>query len=84
MDATLRNDQYMGLTPDQAQEAIGPVIEELKKFQGTASILWHNSYFSDHKYQGWKSVLDQLICDAKTDGALITKAETILETYSTR
>lgn len=81
MDATLQNDRYMGLVPGQAIAGIEPVIQELKQFNGTASILWHNSYFSDLKFDGWKEVLDKMIQNARDDGALVTKAETILPIF---
>ncbi|MFH5883339.1 polysaccharide deacetylase family protein [Halalkalibaculum sp. DA3122] len=82
MDVTLHNAKYMGLPPEQAFSGIEPVIRELHKFNGAVSILWHNNYFSDLKYHGWKDVLDEVFTRARTDEALITKAETVLQTFN--
>ncbi|MDZ7690398.1 MAG: hypothetical protein U5K69_04485 [Balneolaceae bacterium] len=57
-------------------------MDEIKTFNGAVSILWHNSYFSELKFRGWKSVLSDLIKMTQASGGLVTKAETVIPTFN--
>lgn len=81
MDTTLYHEKYMGLSPGEAISKIEPLLQQVKMFNGAVSILWHNSYFSDGKYRGWKSVLAEIIKSTQAAGGLVTKAETIIPTF---
>jgi len=61
MDATLQFKKYMGLTHDEAVIQVGLLAEEVQKWGGFFSILWHNTHFSEHKYEGWKRVLETIL-----------------------
>lgn len=75
MDATLSNPAYMGLDKNQDRKVI-TVVSETKKFNGLLTILWHNNYFSDFKYAGWKEKYVDLIESSKTHKAkFFTKSE---------
>lgn len=61
MDGTLNHNKYMGGTVDSELEACKHTINEVVKFNGVLSILWHNSYYSDYKFSKWEEVLSQLL-----------------------
>lgn len=61
MDATLRDTNYMGIPGTKAADRCLNLINEVKKFNGTLSLLWHNNYFSNYKYNGWKDVYLKII-----------------------
>jgi hypothetical protein len=66
MDTTLRQPFYMGhMSEGEIHELVNAVIIETEKFGGFLSILWHNTYFTDHKYKGWKNRYIDLVNDLK-------------------
>jgi len=76
MDATLANKKYMGLTHEESLIRIFEIINEIKKFNGVFTLLWHNTFFSDYKYTGWKEVYIKILdyC-ISNDGLLTNGAE---------
>jgi len=61
MDASLSGQKYMNLNPTSAFSAIKPIIDEVHKFEGVFTILWHNTFFSKYKYTGWSAVLEETL-----------------------
>jgi hypothetical protein len=61
MDAALQHEKYMTLELDEAVSRVQPVMEEVKKFNGCVSILWHNNYCSDYKFKGWRDVFSRIL-----------------------
>lgn len=60
MDATLN--YYQGLTPRQFPDVVYPVIDEIKKVNGTYISLWHNNSLSEEKeWSGWKKVYEDMV-----------------------
>ncbi|MBP6335215.1 MAG: polysaccharide deacetylase family protein [Bacteroidia bacterium] len=60
MDATLRF--YMRILPAEVMSYIGPLIQEVKKVNGTFTILWHNESISSKKpWEGWENVYEEII-----------------------
>ena len=60
MEGTLKD--YMNLTPEQAIDTIKPLIEEVKKVNGTFIPIWHNESLSDKKrWAGWQKVYEEMI-----------------------
>jgi peptidoglycan/xylan/chitin deacetylase (PgdA/CDA1 family) len=45
MDATLHHPNYLRLTPAEILPALLPVFDEVAKFGGVVSVLWHNENF---------------------------------------
>ena len=45
MDATLHHPRYLQLAPAEILPALGPMLAEIRRFGGVASILWHNENF---------------------------------------
>ncbi len=77
MDATLKYAKYMNLTPDEAVKNILPIIKEIKKFGGVFTILWHNTFFSQYKYEGWKDVYIEILNNL--NNSLLTNGKDIYE-----
>ena len=60
MDGTLN--QYMKLTPEQANQEIGELITEVKKVGGTFMPLWHNSTLTNEdEWKGWLDVYIKMV-----------------------
>lgn len=72
MDASLMYKRYMGLSHRESVSAVIAIIEEVKKFNGVFSILWHNTSFSDYKYTGWREVYEEILSYCQNSNALMT------------
>lgn len=60
MDATLN--LYKKIKPSEAMSYVGPLIKEVKKVNGTFTILWHNESLAEKKpWEGWKNVYEDII-----------------------
>lgn len=63
MDSSLK--YYLKLQPEQAMEHIKPLVEEIKKVNGTFISLWHNESLGySNNWKGWKFVYEELIKEA--------------------
>ncbi len=63
MDSCLK--YYLKIQPEQAIDKIKPLIEEIKKVDGTFISLWHNESLGDsNQWRGWKFVYEELIKEA--------------------
>lgn len=82
MDTTLRDSGYMGLDDDQViNEKIDRLIDEVKKFNGVISILWHNPYFTNQKFKGWRDRFIQLIKKLKEHNSRFLTGQQIAKIY---
>ena len=45
MDATLQHPNYLQLGPEEIMPALMPMLEEIERFGGVATVLWHNDHF---------------------------------------
>jgi hypothetical protein len=45
MDATLHHPNYLQLRPDEILPALRPMLAEIERFGGVATVLWHNENF---------------------------------------
>lgn len=79
MDVSMRNTEYMGISQERALETIFELIDEIRKFNGIFTILWHNTYFSDYKYTGWKDIYIKVLKYCGNHNALITNGKKIYE-----
>lgn len=67
MEVTLN--EYLNLSPDEAIEAVKPIIESIKEVGGTFTTLWHNSTLIDddseiedsRHYKGWRKVYEKVL-----------------------
>ena len=79
MDTTLRNKKYMGFTPEQTRDKIFKLVDEVKKFNGVFTLLWHNTFFSDYKFTGWKQIYLNILEYCNNNNALMTTNRNIYE-----
>ncbi|SET51863.1 DUF7033 domain-containing protein [Hymenobacter actinosclerus] len=45
MDATLHHPRYLQLAPDEILPALTPMFQEIERFGGVCTVLWHNENF---------------------------------------
>jgi peptidoglycan/xylan/chitin deacetylase (PgdA/CDA1 family) len=64
MDTTLAKQKYLYIRPDDAIITIYDLLKEVGQFNGMMSLLWHNNYFSDYKYNGWRNVYAESVKNA--------------------
>jgi len=79
MDVTLAHKKYLGLNFDEALALILKLTDEIKKHEGVMTILWHNTYFSEYKFEGWKEVYIRVLDYCSRNNALLTNAKEIYE-----
>ena len=71
MDTTLMDEELMGkFTHSQTQKQIYDLINEVEKFGGVLTVLWHNTYFTNYKYAGWGDRFIDLVVRLKNKKAL--------------
>ncbi len=61
MDATLAEERYLGLSPEEAWPEIERVLDHLHDVGGCASVLWHNDRFDRVYGRGWDRVYERLL-----------------------
>jgi hypothetical protein len=79
MDATLRGERYMHLNREEAFETIASLLEAVGKVNGLFTLLWHNTFFSDYKYTGWREVYTRVLERARENGALFINGQEVYE-----
>lgn len=72
MDGSLADKKYMGASKEESLSKVIALIEEIGKFNGVFTLLWHNTYFSDFKYTGWKNIYCKILDYCKNKNGLIT------------
>jgi hypothetical protein len=63
MDVTLA--LYRRYTPQQALERLFELKKEVLKYNGTFTLLWHNSSWNTHFWTPWKSVFTNFIHETR-------------------
>ena len=82
MDTTLKQHYYMGyMSENELNRYIKFVIDQTEKFGGFLSILWHNTYFTDHKYKGWKNRYIELIKCLKLRNSIFLNGSQIAQLF---
>ncbi len=61
MDASFIYPNYMNKNATEAFNIVKQIYSEVKKFNGTLSILWHNNFLSDFMYQEWKDLYIKIL-----------------------
>lgn len=77
MDSSLSYKKYMGLTPEHSFESVTQIIDEVKKFNGVFTLLWHNTFFSDYKYTGWREIYIKILEYCMKNNGLLTNGPEI-------
>jgi len=59
MDVTLFH--YRQLSTDDALSAVKDLVNEIKKFNGVFTLLWHNTFFDEDRFPGIKKFYEGLL-----------------------
>ncbi len=60
MEGTLK--YYMNVGPEEAMQHIKPLIDQVKRVDGTFISLWHNDSLNDQKlWKGWRRIYEEMI-----------------------
>ncbi len=79
MDTTLR--KYCKMNQKEVLDSVIPIIDELERFSGVLTVLWHNTSFSDNKYRGWGKIYSDLLTHLLNKNAWLTNASNIYLWY---
>lgn len=79
MDTTLASAKYMNINKEEALMRFQGLIDETERFRGVFTLLWHNTYFSDYKYSGWKEVYIEMLDYSHKRRGLLTDGKSIYE-----
>jgi hypothetical protein len=60
MDVTLNHPNYLQLSPAEVLPALTPMLEEIEKFQGVFTLLWHNENFSPYGLEGGLQIFREI------------------------
>lgn len=80
MDRTLF--VYRGLDKEGVMASVKSMIQEVKKFNGVFSLLWHNDFFDEDKYPGIKLFYEELLSFIASEGAEGLTGEQIINEYA--
>jgi hypothetical protein len=75
MDRTLSS--YLKSGKVDAVEKTATLIAEIEKFGGCFTLLWHNQYFSDYKYSGWREVFEKILQLCKEKNGWLSSGQNI-------
>ena len=68
MEGSLQNPRYMNLSSKEGFEKIKELIQKIKKYKGTFTLLWHNSSFYTTEWKDWEWVYHETIKYLKENG----------------
>lgn len=68
MEGSLQNPRYMDLSSKEGFEKIKELIQKIKKYKGTFTLLWHNSSFYTTEWKDWEWVYHETIKYLKENG----------------
>ena len=61
MDGSLKTDNYMHLTPEEAFEKVKKIVDKVKISNGVFCLLWHNTSFYTGGWNEWDWVYEGII-----------------------
>jgi peptidoglycan/xylan/chitin deacetylase (PgdA/CDA1 family) len=79
MDATLDEERYLGLTPEEGCQAVDQVLDALAAVGGCAAVLWHNDRFDRVYGRGWDRVYAHLLDGIERRGGWAGPAAAIVD-----
>lgn len=68
MEGSLQSPRYMNLSSKEGFEKIKELIQKIKKYKGTFTLLWHNSSFYTTEWKDWEWVYHETIKYLKENG----------------
>lgn len=81
MDTTFQKREYMNIPADEISLSISNLIEEVKKFNGVLTVLWHNTNFASSDYREWKIAYEKCICQFKNDQIHFSTCQEITDLF---
>ena len=81
MDATLLHYRKMDIA--KAEEAIDKLLDEIKKFNGIFTLLWHNSFFDEDLYPGITDLYENIISKPADHGASSLTGKEVINKFDT-
>jgi hypothetical protein len=72
---------YMGISKDEAFVRICDLINEIERFNGCFTLLWHNTYFSEYKFKGWKNVYHDILDYCSGRNAVMTSGKDVYNMF---
>ncbi len=79
MDTTFRRYQYSAMA--EILPEVLTIFNEVEKFNGCLTILWHNAYFSPYKFAGWKDIYENILQEGKRRNAALFSGEQVYERW---
>jgi len=80
MDATLHHPNYLQLQPQEILPALQPMFNEIEKFGGVATILWHNDHFDPANAATGPAQFAEIMADLQKRGtAFLTGRQIVAE-----
>jgi hypothetical protein len=73
--------KYMAVSQEEALIKIYDMVKVTEQFNGCLTVLWHNTYFSEYKYTGWKNIYCKMLEHLANEDALITSGENIYDLF---
>jgi peptidoglycan/xylan/chitin deacetylase (PgdA/CDA1 family) len=82
MDATLHHPQYLQLAPDEILPVLQPMLAEIKRFGGVASVLWHNENFDPTNTRNGPRQFHEIMAHLQAQGAAFRTGREIWEEFT--
>ncbi len=84
MDATLWHPNYLQIPPEKIVETITPMLQEIKKFSGVFSLLWHNENFSELNKNNGLVAFEIIMQELQNLGSQFKTGAQICQIYTER
>jgi hypothetical protein len=81
-DGALLEREHRNLSADKAWQKIETVLDEAKAKKAVVTVLWHNNSFVAPRF--WGEIYEQIIQQAKADGARILTAGQVVGEFRER
>jgi hypothetical protein len=75
MDGTFTT--YLHESAVEAWPQIQKLIDEVERFNGCLTVLWHNHFFSEFKFKGWGNLYEKIIAEGINRNAFLGSGEQI-------
>ena len=83
MDATLHHPNYLQLRPEEIIPALQPILVEVERFGGVATVLWHNENFDPANTTNGPREFDKLLTVLRWRGAAFLTGREIHQQFPT-
>ena len=83
MDSTVYEQKYLALKENKSLELANQHIDECVKHNGIFTLLWHNTYYTNHKYRGRQGLLWKIIDRCKAENASFNTVRNIVKQWET-